>query len=207
MQYAQPIDLKPYFLTLDELPGPIDWRDFFGNANPVELDVGCGRGLYLFNASLQNPDTNYLGIEIDLREGRRGAQRLLKREAANARVLGGDARVAFDKFIASGSVSAVHVYFPDPWWKRKHKKRILFTDQFADEVAAVLQPGGMLHHWTDVKDYFEIVQALLDHHNQFETLPPPPERQAEFDMDYQTSFERKKRQAGSPIYRGQWQRK
>src|SRR5688572_11157150 len=64
-------DLRPWFLTLRDLDGPLDWPAFFGNDGPVEIDVGCGRGLFLYNESLTHPDRNYLGVEIDYREGRR----------------------------------------------------------------------------------------------------------------------------------------
>ena len=74
-----PTDLKPYFLVLDDIDqeygGRLDWPVFFGNDKPVEIDVGCGRGLFVFSASENRPDTNFLGIEIDYREGRRGARR------------------------------------------------------------------------------------------------------------------------------------
>jgi tRNA (guanine-N7-)-methyltransferase len=200
------LDLRPWFLTLDDLDGPLDWRAFFGNDQPVEIDVGCGRGLFLVTASAAHPEVNYLGIEIDYREGRRGARRLWKRKARNARVLGGDVRRALERFVPPGSVSAVHVYFPDPWWKQKHRRRRVFTDEFVDRCARVLRPGGLLHSWTDVAEYFGVISALMDHHAEFQPLPPPDERDPRHDMDYQTSFERKKRQAGEPIHRGRWQR-
>ena len=204
--YQPTCDLKPYFLTIDDLGAVIDWREFFGNENPVELDIGCGRGLYLVNAGMARPETNFLGIELDYKEGRRGALRLQKREMPNARVLGGDVRLVLDRHIPPGSVSAAHVYFPDPWWKKKHKKRLLFTDCFADQLADVLRPSGVVHSWTDVEEYFQVISALMDHHPQFTTLIPQKQRKPTHDMDYQTSFERKKRQAGQTIYRGCWQR-
>jgi tRNA (guanine-N7-)-methyltransferase len=207
MRREPPVDLKPYFLTLDDLAGPLDWKTFFGNENRVELDIGCGRGLFLVNASTSHPQTNYLGIELDYKEGRRGARRLWKRSQPNARVLGGDARVALSKHIPRESVAAVHVYFPDPWWKRKHKRRRLVTDEFVDLVATVLEPGGLLHAWTDVEDYFAVIRALFDHHSAFEILPPPSEQAPAHDLDYQTSFERRKRQLGATIYRGQWRKR
>jgi tRNA (guanine-N7-)-methyltransferase len=204
-----PEDLRPYFFTLHDLDptGPIDWTELFGNAHPVEIDVGCNRGVFLVNAAQANPGINYLGIEIDYTEGRRAARKLKKRELPNARVLGGDVRWAFDKFVRPGSVAAVHVYFPDPWWKKKHAKRRVFTDAFLEQVATVLMPGGLLHSWTDVKDYFEVISALVDNHPAFEKLPPPPEKRPEHDMDYHTSFERKKRKLGSTIYRGLWRKR
>ena len=212
MSFVAP-DFRPYFLVFEDLSpyladdGWLDWVKLFGTSNPVELDVGCGRGLFLFNASTTRPETNFLGSEVDMHEGRRGAKRLLKKAQPNARVIGGDANFLLDKMIRQASLAAVHVYFPDPWWKRKHRRRRLFTDLFVDRAARVLQPGGLLHMWTDVADYFEIASALMDHHPQFTKLPPPEERPAENDLDYTTGFERTRRQAGLPIHRGLWQRR
>jgi tRNA (guanine-N7-)-methyltransferase len=206
MPRIAPPDLSPWFLTLHDLDGPLRWPEFFGNGQPVEIDVGSGRGLFLTHSAEANPGINYLGIELDYREGRRAARRLQKRELPNARILGGDARSAFIHHIPPGSVAAIHVYFPDPWWKKKHRRRRVFTDEFADLAAQALLPRGLLHSWTDVEDYFEVISGLMDHHPQFEPLAPPPEREPAHDMDYQTSFERKSRKAGSPIYRGLWQR-
>ncbi|WP_437185041.1 tRNA (guanosine(46)-N7)-methyltransferase TrmB [Planctomicrobium sp. SH668] len=205
------IDLKPYFYTMNDIDesfgGKLNWAEFFGNDNPVEIDVGCGRGLFLYHAAAANPEINYLGIEVDYKEARRGAMRLKKKGYANARVLGGDVFYAFRKFIDPHSLEAIHVYFPDPWWKRKHRSRRVFNDQFTDLAAGLIRKGGLLHSWTDVEEYFGVISSLMNHHELFETLPAPVERAPEDDMDYQTSFERKKRKLGMPIYRGKWLRK
>jgi tRNA (guanine-N7-)-methyltransferase len=201
------IDLKPYFQTLEDLSEPIRWADFFGNDHPVELEVGTGRGLFLVNAGQQRPGTNFLGIELDFKEGRYAAKRLLKRALPNVRILGGDAKIALPKLIAQHSLTAVHVYFPDPWWKRRHRERRIFNEPFVAEVARILQPGGILHAWTDVAEYFGVMQEVVAGNPHFQILPPPEERPATHDLDYQTNFERKKRQAGLPIYRSRWERK
>lgn len=206
MQTAPIKPIKPWFQTPEDIGEQIVWSEFFGNDHPVELDIGCGRGLFLYNASVRNPETNYVGIEIDYREGRRTAMRLKRRESANARVIGGDCLVVLSKMISPHSVQAAHVYFPDPWWKKRHHKRRLFTREFLDLLANVVQPGGFLHSWTDVAEYYEIIRSLVDHHPEFTAQEAAPERQADHDMDYQTSFERKKRQLGLPIYRGLWVR-
>ncbi len=206
------VDLRPHFLTFDDAKAycgddaRLDFVKLFGNANPVELDVGCGRGLFLFNASTTQPERNFLGLELDFTEGRRGAKRLFKLNQPNARVIGGDVNYLLEQILRPGSLAAVHVYFPDPWWKRKHRRRRLFTDQFADRVARVLQPGGSLHFWSDVEDYFADVSALLDHHAEFVRGPTPIERPVTHHLDYQTSFERTRRLAGLPIHRGLWLR-
>ena len=133
--------------------------------------------------------------------------RLKRRGIENARVLGGPVEFVFGKLIRPGSLAAVHVYFPDPWWKRKHRRRRVFTDELVDQAAELLEPGGRLHSWTDVEEYFEVIAGLMDHHPEFETLPRPEEREPEHDLDYLTSFERKRRKAGASVWRGEWRRR
>ena len=207
MQTAPVKPLKPYFQVIDDIGDQLVWADFFGNDNPVEVDIGCGRGLFVFSAAEANPNRNYLGLEIDYREGRRGAMRLKKREMSNARIIGGDCKVVLSKMIEPHSVDAAHVYFPDPWWKKKHHKRRLFTSEFIDLLAQIVKPEGFVHSWTDVIEYYDVIEELMNGHSSFSICDAAPERQPEHDMDYQTSFERKKRKLGLPIYRGLWQRK
>ncbi len=205
---AKPIvDLSPYFLTLADLEIPFGWETCFGNDRPVEIDVGSGRGLFLVDAAQSRPDVNFLGIEIDYAVARRAAKRLQKRALPNARIIGGDARSFLAHCVPAESVAAVHIYFPDPWWKRKHLRRRLITDEFVSILAGILQPGGLVHAWTDVEDYFAVIRALLDHDPRFESLPPPPENTPAHDFDFRTGYERKGRMAGSVIQRGLWRRK
>ncbi len=199
--------LKPWFRTVEDVGPSLSWDEFFGNGNPVELDIGCGRGLFLFNAALTTPMTNFLGLEIDYREGRRTATRLMKKNLPNARVVGGDCRSLLAELIPPESVQAAHVYFPDPWWKKRHHKRRLFNEEFTFLLTRILRPGGFVHSWTDVADYYEMVTGLMDQHPAFTRCPAPEEREATSDMDYHTSFERKKRKLGLPIYRGLWQKR
>ena len=206
MRTASIKPLKPWFQTIKDAGPSLKWDEFFGNHQPVELDVGCGRGLFLFNAAVTTPQTNFLGLEIDYGEGRRTAMRLMKKDLRNACVIGGDCRIVLTEMIAAESVDAVHVYFPDPWWKKRHHKRRLFNEEFPSMLARILRPEGFVHHWTDVADYFFMVQGLMDQHPEFAKCAPPEEREAANDMDYHTSFERKKRKLGLPIYRGLWQR-
>lgn len=201
------IDLRPYFMPLVETEGVLDWKALFGNDHPVELDIGCGRGKFLCDSAMAHPETNWLGVELNYSEGRRGATRLAKRQLPNGRVLGGDAHEMLRKRVEPHSVAAAHVYFPDPWWKRKHHKRRLFTDEFADLLARVVKPGGYVHSWTDVGDYFEVISALMNHHPEFTPQTPPPEPAGAHDLDYLTSFHRRGRLAGGPIWRGLWQRR
>lgn len=198
--------LKPWFQTTTDIGPKLDWQQFFGNDQPVEIDIGCGRGLFLFNAAVTTPETNFVGLEIDFREGRRTAMRLLKRDLPNARVIGGDGKMVLTDMVTPGTVHAAHILFPDPWWKKRHQKRRMFNVEFTQLLAQILKPDGLVHHWTDVADYFEMATALMDVSPYFERQPEPPQRDAEHDMDYHTSFERKKRKLGLPIYRAVWKR-
>jgi tRNA (guanine-N7-)-methyltransferase len=201
-------DLRPYFLTLADIPpAPLNLTDLFGCDRPVEVEVGSGRGLFLVNAGTTCPGTSFLGIEYDFKEARRGARRLQKRTLQNVRILGADARVVLARYLPDASAIALHVYFPDPWWKRRHKKRRIFNADFLIEAARILKPGGLLHAWTDVEEYFGVITDLVTCNADFVLLPAPRERSAEHDMDYQTSFERKKRKLGLPIFRACWKRR
>jgi tRNA (guanine-N7-)-methyltransferase len=201
-------DLRPWFLTLQDLPpAPLDAGPLFESEQALEIEVGTGRGLFLVNAGTTRPATNFLGIEYDFKEARRAARRLQKRALPNVRILGADARIVLEQYLSDGCAIGLHVYFPDPWWKRRHKKRRIFSAEFLVQAARILKSGGLLHAWTDVEEYFQVMTALVDANPQFELLPPPAERPASHDMDYHTSFERKKRKLGLPIYRACWIRR
>jgi tRNA (guanine-N7-)-methyltransferase len=202
----QPRSLHPWFQTLDDIGSPVDWNALFNSTQPIQLDIGCGRGLFVLSAALQYPHINFAGLEIDYTEGRRAAEKLHKRQLPNARILGGDAFRALSQTIPPASVQAAHVYFPDPWWKTRHHKRRIFNPTFTELLARIVQPGGFVHHWTDVADYFHMACTLMNQQPAFQSAPPPAERDPQHDMDYQTSFERKKRKLGFPIYRALWQR-
>ena len=207
MRFPPTVDLRPYFITLEDLPGePIRWSELFGNDNPVEIEIGSGRGLFLVNAGQAQPDTNFLGVEYDFKEGRRGARLLQNRELLNVRMLGANAQIVIPRFIQDGAMQGAHVYFPDPWWKRRHRKRRIFNPTFVDEMARIIRPGGILHSWTDVEEYFGVITRLVAAHPNFKQLPTPESNEPRHDMDYHTSFERKMRKQGCTIYRARWER-
>ncbi len=184
-----------------EQPAPIVWPEVFGNDRPVEVEVGFGKGLFLLSSSDRHPEINYFGIEIVRKYMYFTATRLATRKVPNVKVVCGDAKVMFAQQITPGSVSAVHIYFPDPWWKKRHNKRRLFTPEFAQDCGRVLQPGGKLHLVTDVADYFDMEKETMATLSQFTECEPPPESKIEHDFDFLTNFERKFRKEGRPIYR------
>ncbi|MCI0638975.1 MAG: tRNA (guanosine(46)-N7)-methyltransferase TrmB [Gemmataceae bacterium] len=180
------------------------WRDIFGNDLAVEIEVGCGKGLFLVTAGQANPRTNFLGIEKERKYALYTAARIAKRALGNVKVACSEARWFLDQFVADASVAAIHIYFPDPWWKTKHRKRRLLTAEFAGQCARVLNPGGRLHVVSDVAEYFAQTAQMIEQTKVFQRLPSSDPDAPRHDMDYLTNFERKYSKEGRPIYRGIW---
>jgi tRNA (guanine-N7-)-methyltransferase len=197
-----PLDPAPYTL---EFPAEVlDWAAVFGNDRPVELEVGPGKGLFLANAAAARPDRNFVGVELARKYARKAAERVARRGLANVRVLSGDARKFMAAFVPGRSLAAVHVYFPDPWWKKRHKKRRVFGEPFVAEVARILVPGGDLFLATDVEEYYGVMREIMATHPEFIEQPAPAPTEPQHELDYLTNFERKYRIEGRPIYRANY---
>lgn len=139
----------------------LEWEQVFGDANPVELEIGIGKGRFLIDAALRQGERNFVGIEWAAKYLRLARERAEKRGLENIRFVRGDAREFVELCIASESLAAVHVYFPDPWPKKRHHKRRLFNREFLHEVERVLHTGGRLWLATDHADYFAAMQEVL----------------------------------------------
>ena len=186
---------------------PLDWPLLFGNDRPVEVEVGFGQGLFLLNEGTNHPERNYFGIEIVRKYQLYAATRIATRQLPNVKTCCADAKRILDECIRPDSVDVVHVYFPDPWWKNRHKKRLLFTPEFARIVLKTLKPNGELSFASDVSDYFAMVTETLAAIPELELLPPPTDNTPQHDMDYLTNFERKFRKEGRPIYRSRYRKR
>src|SRR5262245_6447445 len=172
---------------------PIDWAALFGNANPVEVEVGMGKGLFLLTQALARPDMNFFGIEVVRKYQLYAATRFAIRKLANVRTSCADAKRLLHDFVSAGSVSAVHVLFPDPWWKLRHRKRRVFTQAFAADAARVLTPGGRLHIASDVEEYFGVMAKIVKGMTAFRETESNESRESLEEVGFQTNFERKAR--------------
>lgn len=189
------------------VPPAIVWSELFANDHPIEVEIGFGKGLFLTTSATANPKINYFGVEIERKYQLFGATRLLERGLTNVCLACGDGRDILRDRVAPRSVQTVHVYFPDPWWKTKHRKRRVFTPEFALAAGNVLQVGGRLSIATDVEAY----QAVMIHivrgmGHSFHELSAPASSEGKDENDYMTNFERKFRKQGRPIYRAIFQR-
>lgn len=195
------LDLSGRLLSWDDLPEPWDAARLFQRTAPLEIEIGSGKGLFLSAAATARPEHDFLGVEIAQKYARFIAARLAKRAIPNARILSGDALRLFRERLPDGSVAAAHVYFPDPWWKKRHRKRRVMNGAFIADLARTLVPGGELHFWTDVEEYFTESLALIALEPRFTGPLAVPESPAEHDLDYRTHFERRMRMHGQAVYR------
>jgi tRNA (guanine-N7-)-methyltransferase len=184
----------------------IDWAEVFGDDHPVELEVGPGKGLYLEAASQARPGHNFVGVEIAPKYARLAAERLIKHGApANVRLTAGDAHAMVRDRVPAASLRAVHVYFPDPWWKTRHRKRRVFSDAFLADVIRALEPRGELHIATDVEEYHGVMLRTVAASQRFEPIDRAVLMEGAGDAHAVstpiTNFERKYRVEGRPIHR------
>ncbi len=201
------LDLSRHLKLPAQLPRPWDARQLFGRVAPLEVEVGSGKGLFLQSAAASNPDHDYLGIEIATKYARFAAARLARRELTNAVMVHGDAQPIFADLLPDESLTAVHVYFPDPWWKKRHEKRRLLNERFVKQVERTLVAGGSLHYWTDVRERFDATLELLTARTTLVGPLEVVERPAEHELDFRTHFERRMRLAELPVYRAEFRKR
>ncbi len=130
---------------------------------PIELDIGFGRGLSLFERAAAAPQSRIVGIEVKSKLAYKVAERVKKRDLPNVRVFCGDAREILKRAEPAGSVQRVAIHFPDPWWKKRHDKRRVIGEALLTELARLMKPGAQLFIQTDVEhragQYLEQLRA------------------------------------------------
>ncbi|HDL17857.1 MAG TPA: tRNA (guanosine(46)-N7)-methyltransferase TrmB [Bacteroidetes bacterium] len=197
---------KQFLIRIHRSKPPLDLTEIFGNENPVEIEIGPGKGKFILHEAKSHPELNFLAIEWAGRYLKILSGRLPKTDAQNLRYLQADARTIFHEWLGPASLAGVHIYYPDPWWKRKHRKYKLFSEEFMRDMTTALVPGGFLKFVTDVKAMHQLVVVLVSSAARFVKVQekvytpktePPPER---------TNFEIKKWQEGSAIFEVEWRR-
>ena len=200
MQSNQPLIVEPVGLDVETLPKPLDWAALYGNANPVELEIGMGKGTFLTEQARARPETNFFGIEWARWFWRYASDRMRRHNCTNARTVRAEASFFLTEFVPDASLAVLHIYFPDPWPKARHHKRRLIQPKFMPVVERVLKPGGRLQIVTDHQGYFEenMEPAVKGSNLQIVDYNRPGSAgEGEF---VGTNFERKYRREGRPFY-------
>jgi tRNA (guanine-N7-)-methyltransferase len=194
-------------IKLSQWEGYFDWGKVFGNLNPCEIEIGCGRGMFIIKSAQENSGTNYLGIELSASFFRMLKERVKKSIAANIRVMRGEAGFILKKFVPENSIAAVHIYFPDPWPKKRHRKRRLINSVFVETVCCALIHGGQLFMATDFKDYFDEMLQAADACRGLEQVSRQENAPHEAELDQAaTAYERKYLIQGRVIYKATYRK-
>ncbi len=176
-----------------------------GGRMPVELEIGPGRGGFLFERVMAAP-VALVGIEIRRKWATLVDERLMKTgHGQRARVFAEDARGAVSRF-SDASFSAVYVHFPDPWWKKRHQKRLVVGFDLAKSLLRILRPGGELFVQTDVEERAQAYHASIEAVEGFEPVESSPWVQ-ENPYGARSSRERRAMADGLPIHRLRYRRK
>jgi tRNA (guanine-N7-)-methyltransferase len=179
---------------------PVVFGEFFGNTHPVEMEIGCGKGKFLVARSIANPGINFLGIDRVSKFMNIGKTRAQKRALPNIRFIRAEARAFLTGAIAPGSVSVFHVYFPDPWPKRRHRVRRVFTAELLTLLHARLMPGGLVEIATDDQDYFEAMKKTIAATKELWENVREATNERIFDGMNKTSYEIKWAAEGRSLY-------
>lgn len=157
-----PLLPDPVGLKFVSLESPPDWDAEFGFAGPLELEIGSGAGGHALEYSRRNPGVRFVAFEWRKKYARDTQSRGDKAGLKNLRVIEADATFVVPRIFAPESLAAIHLQFPDPWWKRAHAKRAVIQPAFAQLLYAKLAPGGVFDMRTDVKDRGESMLSILE---------------------------------------------
>ena len=175
---------------------------FFGRQAPFHLEVGSGKGTFLVNEAKACPEKNYVGIEWANKFYRHAVDRIGRWNLTNVRLLRTDAVMFLSDHLPDASVDCLHVYFPDPWPKKRHHKRRFFDAANIEQIIRVLKEGALLRLATDHAEYFEQITQVLagfeDHFDEVSFLPTAGARAGEW---VGTNFERKYLKEERSVYK------
>ncbi len=146
---------------LEHQQDPFDFKKIFGNENPVILEIGFGMGRSLVDMAKQNPQSNYLGIEVHTPGVGACIAYALEQQVTNLRVICHDAIEILNDNIPKNSLTGLQLFFPDPWHKAKHHKRRIVQTPFIDLIMEKLKPEGFIHMATDWENYAEHMLEVL----------------------------------------------
>jgi len=183
--------------------GPVDLAALFGRRAPVELEIGTGKGRFLMESAAARPDRDFLGLEIEREYAILVRERAARRGLANLRVEGLDGKEFVKRRVAPGALAAVHVYFPDPWPKKRHHKRRLFDAAFVAAAASALERNGLLRVSSDHAEYWKVIEEVLGAEAALDRLAPSETGAWSSGTNYELKFAA----SGRPVFQAVFRRR
>lgn len=187
----------------DEDAGTVDFTALFGRDAPVEMEIGVGKARFLLAAAAAYPESNWFGLEIEPGYAELARIRAARAGLSNVRIERLDGKAFVLRRLSPACLAGLHVYFPDPWPKKRHRKRRLVDAEWAEAAARSLSPASLLHVASDHEEYFGVMDEVLSRESLLEKLS---EDEAGV-WSTGTSYEVKFLKAGRPIYKAVFRRR
>lgn len=193
---------RPYPLreAVEGLDQPLDLEAFFGRLAPVEIEIGCGKGKFLVGRAQTFPDRNFLGIDRVGKYMKIGIHRSRKRGLEHLVFMKVEARSFLEFHIPDRSIHLFHIYFPDPWPKRRHHKRRLIDADFMRLLERKLVDGGLVEIGTDDAAYYEQIRESLETTKELWKHRRETRNERILGGDLKTNYELKFEAAGRTLY-------
>jgi tRNA (guanine-N7-)-methyltransferase len=194
-------DYPAVSLAPEAIQGKIDFENLFGRSSPVHVEIGPGKAAFLLGQARAYPELDFLGIEWTRKYYRYAVDRVGRWGLTNIRLIRTDAICLIAENIPDGSIDCYHIYFPDPWPKKRHHKRRLFCPENLRHLLRTLKTGGTIQVATDFHEYFQVIETLLRENQSClctaDFIPAVGAKQGEL---VGTNFERKYRVENRPVY-------
>jgi len=185
----------------------LDFDDIFGRCVPVSIEIGSGKATFLLNEARRHPEMNFLGIEWCNKIYRYSVDRIGRWGLENVRIIRADASVFIRAFVPDLSIECFHIYFPDPWPKKRHHKRRFISPANLEQMLRCLAVSGSIRIATDHLDYFEQIEKVMsDGRLKKVEFLPSCGAQEENGECAGTNFERKYLKEGRKIFVGAWEK-
>lgn len=191
---------NPHYVILNPEDSKGRWHDVFGNANPIHIEVGSGKGGFITGMALKNPDINYIGIDIQLSVLSYALDKVIASEAPNVKLLRVDGS-SLTNYFEDGEVDMMYLNFSDPWPKTKHEKRRLTYKDFLDTYKRILPENGEIHFKTDNRGLFEYSLASFSQYGMTLKQVWLDLHASDFEDNVMTEYEEKFSSKGQVIYR------
>ncbi len=179
---------------------PLDFATVFNNQNPVVLEIGFGMGASLVIMAAQNPDKDFLGIEVHAPGVGACLASAKEENVTNLRVMCHDAIEVLDRMIPDGSLSMVQLFFPDPWHKAKHNKRRIVQTPFANKIRSKLAVGGVFHMATDWEPYAEHMLEVMNSAEGYKNMSATSDYVPRPETRPETKFEKRGQRLGHGVW-------
>ncbi|HFH7648626.1 TPA: tRNA (guanosine(46)-N7)-methyltransferase TrmB [Streptococcus agalactiae] len=194
------LENNPHYVISNPEEAKGRWHEIFGNNNPIHIEVGSGKGAFITGMAEQNPDINYIGIDIQLSVLSYALDKVLDSGAKNIKLLLVDDS-SLSNYFDTGEVDLMYLNFSDPWPKKKHEKRRLTYKTFLDTYKDILPEQGEIHFKTDNRGLFEYSLASFSQYGMTLKQVWLDLHASDYQQNIMTEYERKFSNKGQVIYR------